>query len=482
MMDDNFEQAAEQFLQEMVKEHYLNGAGLKETMDIVSIYDKFGWLFTRETVDSRLNWTDTETRYLADFAIDGYIDGAVKHVSEKITNGLTQATVEWQGEQVPYRRASVIISNEPDSEKRHDLESRTQKVTEKFNPDRLERMQMLHAQTKSLGFASYLETYDNVRDLRLSWLRAQTDELLEQTDQVFDSELDHYLGEIGVSKEDATPADLSFLFRAPQFDGLFPQEKLLPSLRTTLAGMGIDLDSQQNVRLDTESRPLKSPRAFCAPVQVPDEVYLVIAPKGGQDDYRALMHEAGHAEHFGFTSPDLPFAFKRLGDVAVTESYAFLMEHLLKSPRWLSEIMEEHNQHDYLRQARFSKLWLVRRYAAKLQYEMMLHTTDDITNMRDKYAEILGKALKINISPVNYLSDVDDGLYAAGYLRAWIFEVMLRKHLEENYTAAWFKTPAAGEFLKGLWSLGEQHPVDELAHQLRYEHLDAEPLILEMAR
>ena len=30
---------------------------------------------------------------------------------------------------------------------------------------------------------------------------------------------------------------------------------------------------------------------------------LVIQPQGGPDDWYALFHEAGHTEHFAFTSP-----------------------------------------------------------------------------------------------------------------------------------------------------------------------------------
>jgi oligoendopeptidase F len=76
---------------------------------------------------------------------------------------------------------------------------------------------------------------------------------------------------------------------------------MLPALEATLADFGIDLHSQENVHLDIEQRPSKSPRAFCAPIEVPDKVMLVIQPIGGADDWRAFFHEAGHAEHFGNT-------------------------------------------------------------------------------------------------------------------------------------------------------------------------------------
>ena len=46
----------------------------------------------------------------------------------------------------------------------------------------------------------------------------------------------------------------------------------------------------------------KSPRAFCAPIEVPGKVMLVIQPIGGKDDWEALFHEAGHTEHYAHTN------------------------------------------------------------------------------------------------------------------------------------------------------------------------------------
>ena len=53
----------------------------------------------------------------------------------------------------------------------------------------------------------------------------------------------------------------------------------------------------------SSTRPKKSPRAFCAPVRVPGEVYLVLSPVGGRDDFSVLFHEAGHAEHYANVDP-----------------------------------------------------------------------------------------------------------------------------------------------------------------------------------
>lgn len=481
-MTKDFAQSAEEFLQLMGRECYENGAGLKESLDIVPIYEKYAWLFELPAVEDALKRKDTEGRYIAAFLAEGYLDANIKELNEKITNAVTQATIEWRGEEVPVRRASILIANEPDSNKRHELEAKVRAKNVEQNPNRIERLKKMHSMAKDLGFENYREMNDHLKSIHLEWLLQQMKHLLEVTEDVYVSELQYFLGSIGVKQEDATPADLAFLFRAPQFDPLFPAEKLVPSLKLTLGGMGLHLDEQPNIHLDLESRPLKSPRAFCSPVIVPDEIYLVISPSGGQDDYKGILHESGHSEHLGNISPDLPFAYKRLGDGSISEAYAFLMDNLMKNHDWLAEILGEKNADEYLRFARFHKLWILRRYAAKLHYESRLHASSDIASMADDYSKTLGDAIKINISRENFLSDVDDGLYASNYLRAWIFEVMLRKHLVDNFGVLWFKTPQAGETLLKMWRKGQEHSVDELAKGLCYERLDAEPLIRELSR
>lgn len=243
-MRDRFEHAAEEFLQAMGREYYENGAGLKDSLDIVPLYEKYGWLFGRETVDELLKRHDPEGKELASFAADGYLDESVSVLSEQITNSMTRATVEWHEERIPYRRASVVLANEPDSSKRHELEQLIHAKTEDQNINRMERLQRLHAKARDLGFDSYLSMYDKLKGIHLDWLLKQMDNLLVRTEDVYVSELHHYLDQLGVKPEEATPADLAFLFRSPEYDKLFPEDRLVPALTKTLSGMGIELDNQ----------------------------------------------------------------------------------------------------------------------------------------------------------------------------------------------------------------------------------------------
>jgi hypothetical protein len=237
---------------------------------------------------------------------------------------------------------------------------------------------------------------------------------------------------------------------------------MLPSLEATLADLGIDLESQRNVHLDLEQRPAKTPRAFCSPIEVPGRVMLVIKPVGGHDDWQALFHEAGHTEHFAHTSPDLPMEAKRLGDMAVTEGWASLLEHLVSDPAWLNRRLDVPRVETLANEGAVTQLYFVRRYCAKLLYEIEFFQADDPVSMRPRYAELLGDAVKLPVNAEAYLDDIDGSFYVIGYLRSWAFEAQLRDHLRSDFGSEWFARREAGNLLRELWALGQGPTAEDL--------------------
>src|SRR5688500_19434107 len=93
----------------------------------------------------------------------------------------------------------------------------------------------------------------------------------------------------------ATRADALHLLRAQEFDAHSPSASMESAVRRQTSEMGIDPDAAGRITYDTGEREGKRARAFCAPVRVPDEVYLVLRPHGGQAGHRTLLHELGHA-------------------------------------------------------------------------------------------------------------------------------------------------------------------------------------------
>ena len=458
---DTYRQRLEDMLAEVMEEHYQNGAGHKATFDIAAVYERYADLTTLEQARAlAAQGADAE---LQRFACEAYIGDGVKLLSEELTNTQTALTVPAGGAEVPYREVAPRIVNEPDPGARRALyAARCAATAEHLNPLHEQIFARTSGLVADVGDDSVLGLYERF-GYAPRRLHEATSAFLRDTADIYRSTVDAELrSRVGIPLADAGPADLARMWRAPEFDDAFPTDRAVPALRATLRGLGIDLYAQPNVHLDIDARPGKVPRAFCAPIRVPGRVMLVMLPQGGQDDYRALFHEAGHAEHFAHMPPELPAEARVLGDNGVTEGFAFLFEHLLADPAWAGVHLDGGDP-AYPRFAALYKLFLVRRYAGKLAYELELHAPGArLDGLPARYAELLTAATGVAYPETDYLEDVDDGFYCTCYLRAWAFEAGLVDHLRERFGGEWFADPAAGVLLRELWALGQSQRVEPL--------------------
>ena len=151
-----------------------------------------------------------------------------------------------------------------------------------------------------------------------------------------------------------------------------------------------------------------------------------------------------------------------------------LLEHLTIDPVWLERRLDFPRPREFSAEGATQLLWVLRRYCAKLIYELEFHTEPDVTAMRRRYVELLGDALKVEPSDTDYLADIDDGFYASQYLRAWAFEAQLRAYLREKFGNAWFTRKDAGSLLRELWSEGQKPTADELLRDVTGATLELE--------
>jgi hypothetical protein len=484
---ETYRRRAEDFIEALDREYYEHFSGRKAVCDTAAVYEQFPELFTRAAVlelDALYEATsDLEPKrqlaYLVTFAVDGYLGGETRHLGDEIANTEGSATIEVDGETIGLRQAGVVQANEADAARRSRIQQmRLEATEEQLNPLLTRFWTDCHELAVGLGYPDYMELYSTVKAHDYLHLRAELEGFLTETEGVYERSMDRLTRErLGVKLVDLSFSDLPYLWRAPGFDHAFTADRLVPSLRATLAGMGIDLDAQANVHLDTEVRPLKSPRAFCSPVKVPGEIYLVVLPHGGQDDYGALFHEAGHTEHFAHVDPGLPFEYRHLGDNAVTEGFAFVLEHLIVNARWLEEFLEFADSDDYRRFAAVNDLYFMRRYAAKLSYETELHRADgDLSALAEVYSTKLTNAVKVKVPAQNYLVDVDDAFYCAEYLRAWMLEGAFRMMLQDRYGMDWFRDSEAAGWLKEMWADGQHWPAERLLLKHGGGRLGTDPL------
>jgi hypothetical protein len=478
--------SAETFVSELTAEYYRHYAGLKDDYAIEAIYDQHGALFTRGAVDSLRELAavapaGSEERrrltMLADFAIEGHLGQATKGIEAELARREASLSIDVEGRRIGFRESAVVQANESDADRRAEIEQARLSATDaQLNPLYLELIERQHQTARDLGYPSYRELCVESKAVDLAGLDVQTRAFSASTEASYAAVVEPALQmTLGIGLDELRRSDLPRFFRAPEKDGHFPAPALVRSFIETAGGLGIEVAKQRGVILDIDPRPNKSPRAFCAPVRVPDEVYLVLAPVGGGDDYSVLFHEGGHTEHYAHIAPGLPFEFRHLGDNAITEAYAFLFQHLVEDPEWLARRLGIADAEPIAAHARAQRLVYLRRYAAKLAYELELHSSDEaaaLGTLAERYSELLGDALRIPWPRETFLSDVDPGFYCACYLRAWALETHLRAHLRERFGTAWFEQPAAGDALRALWRDGQRLSPEELLCELTGAELD----------
>ena len=456
---DAYRAEAEAFVSALTEEHYRHFSGQKQDLALERIYGAHPTLFSLEAVE-RLR--EADNRSLLEFAVQGLIEEATRAQSAELAGLEARLELEVDGRRMPFRQAPVAQANERDADVRAAIEeARQQAVESHLNPLLLETLERSHSLVSELGWPSMSAMCAELSGIDLQALAHATSSFLDATEPAYEDVVDPQLREqLGFGFERLRRSDLPAFFRAPSLDERFPAERLLPAFESTVAGLGIGADGR--IRIDAEARPAKSPRAFCAPVRVPDEVYLVIAPHGGRDDYEALLHEAGHAEHYGHVAPSLEFEHRYLGDNSVTEGFAFLFQRLAADREWLRRRLGLDEADPVEAHARAAKLVFLRRYAAKLTYELELHGGEGASDLSDVYARRLSAALHVDWPAASWLTDVDPFFYAARYLRAWALETHLTRALRERFGLDWFERREAGALLERLWAAGQAMSVTEL--------------------
>jgi len=479
---------AENFLGELDKEYYLHFSGKKSELNLDDIYRKYDFLFTFENsqffknlIDSSNGDNKKKAGYLFQFSTNTYLSKKYQKILDKIANDEAMAKINIDGQDYSFRYSDILLSNEPDKNKRELIDSKRRKLTsDVFNDNLKVYWESLHNEAKGLGFENYTSLFIKLKGYDFFALDADMDRLILETNDLYEEHMDSlFKKKLGISIHGSKACDFAYIKRAKEFDMFFKKENLIPIFKETMCCLGINIESQKNVIMDVEERENKSPRAFCCPVKVPSEIYLVVMPSGGQDDYGAMFHEGGHAEHFANVSSRLDFEYRYLGDNSITEGFAFCLENLVFEKEWLSSIigMDESATAEFMYFSGLINLFFLRRYAGKLKYELSLHNETGFEEKDLLYNEILTKNLLMEYYPENYLKDVDEGFYCTSYIRAWMFEAQLKDYILTKFGTAWFKSKKAGDFLKEVWSYGQKYSPEEILDFLGYKSLDINYLI-----
>ncbi len=493
---DRLRRDGQAFTEEISRESYLAHSGQKASAELKPIYDKYSDVLGEEALSLTLEQfkdsaKGTEDRRSASLLLEWQLESqASRSLAE-----LDEREIAWEssavittadGETVAYQAASIEIANQKDRKKRLALDdARVELVSREHAPIKLERIQREKDFIESLGIAtSYNSAFEEVTGVSLEALATECEAFIRDSQAMWDESLSHHLKRsLGLKPGEATRSDALALLRASEYDHAFPERQLQSSVQRQLKEMGCDPTASGRIIYDVGDRPGKRARAFCAPTRVPEEVYLVLRPHGGQSDYTTLLHEAGHALHFAHARADYPFEYRWLGDNSVTESYAMLMDHRIQDRGWLLRYTEvgSGNVDDFLRLAGFEELHYIRRYCAKLIYEVQAYGgAVSWDSLPDLYVETLTAATNFQYRTADAFVDFDPRYYSTRYLRAWQLQALLNESLVTRFDIDWYRNPSAGPWMiSDLWSEGQRESAEEIASRIgaNGEKLSFAPLL-----
>jgi hypothetical protein len=240
---------------------------------------------------------------------------------------------------------------------------------------------------------------------------------------------------------------------------------------SAMHGLGIKIGRQKNIHFDLDDATDKRPGAACFRINPPMDIRLSLSRVGGVRDYTVFFHEAGHAQHFAWSSEGLVNRYPEFlfaPENTTSEGFAFLFSNLFHDKAWLVEYgsgLRAEEAQSISKSLAFITLARVRHYCASLKYEVALHDSQNVRSgeLSGLYADLQKQATIFGRPAGMYLADVDDGYLAATYLRGCAFEAGLREHLLTRYGKRWWVSRRACDVLIDLWNTSSRYTVDELA-------------------
>jgi hypothetical protein len=401
--------------------------------------------------------------YFRDYLLGEMIGMRVAGLNDEIDNFLAGAQFAYGGKTYGYYELPRLLREEKDYAARQELSNAAAPILREANERYLRKEQRVRRLAKELGYADYLALAEQLRHVDLTVFASFCKQFLDDSQKQF-VKLQNWAVpfQLGFPADKLRRCDTARLFGNERFASYFGKDDLLPRMRNFLGGLGLPAEK---IKIDDADRPRKASRAMCYPIDVPGEVRLTLKPAGGFDEYQALWHEMGHAQHLANTTAGL-WEFQQLGDNVATETFGFLFDGLLGNPLFLRRHFnfKEEEVTAFGRFVAYQRLYMLRRYCAKVLFEMGLHRgMDDPAKL---YRGWLGQAAALPLDEndaLRYFADADDFFSGIDYLRAWLLEAMLAADLTERYGEQWFAEPVAGAYLRSLWSKGRYYSAEELA-------------------
>lgn len=460
--------------------------------------ERFSDLWTREAVadlerehDEAAAGFETERDALSaltNAARLGYAEQRAREATEELAACESAARVEWRGVRVGLDEVAGLLAAESDATRRRELAARRVDVMRACDDLRAARLEALAAAARELGYADFGALHAEATRADFARLSDAADALLEVTARDYAAHLSRWAaGELPPATAPSF-ADAFRLARLPQLDVFFPARAARETHDSALAGLGIRVGRQTNLRAE-ESAQSRPGEARCFGLRPPEDVRLVYAPRAGADFYLRFFQEAGRAQHLAWASPELAARypeFVHAPDRSVGEGFGFLFRHLFTDAAWLAERRGARagEAAEMARSCALAELHDARRACALLRSQLELHGANSSRpeSLAADYAARQHEATGFDTPAGLHLADaLGEGARSAELLRARLFAASFAEHLRTRHGTRWWAARAAGDELIDVWNTASRHAPEELAWLAAGVRFDPELLAYQLS-
>ncbi|MGH9943144.1 MAG: hypothetical protein ACRD9R_12395 [Pyrinomonadaceae bacterium] len=482
---------------ELARYNYISGRTPK--FNLAPLEDRYAALWTREVIADLQNTHDkihpqfeterTALRTLAAAARLGFVEVQTRALSRELEGCEAANSLPLDdGGRVSPREAVARIAHESDAARRRELTANWLERVRACEDLRAAHLDARDEAARTLDFENYFALSSDVeRSPAEETLRASVESLPRLTDEIYRARLAAWAVQhlpTGGARE-MSFADGLFFRRLSSLESFFPSNALKATYRQTLAGLGVRIESQQNLRLEESVRNAAfAAAAVCCPVNPPEDVRLLYRVVNGADTFRRFYQEAGRAQSFAWASRDLATHYPELvfqHSSATVEGHAFLFRFLLHDPAWLAEHRELKASEAQAGAGAFALVELhdARRCAAALCFrgELIRAAADPRSeHLSETYEATFREATGFSHPRALSLFDADNSLSPAVGLRARLFAASLGEYLRTRHGRRWWVVRRAGDELIDLWNTASRYTPEEQAALIGAPALDAELL------
>src|SRR5215471_987944 len=430
---------------ELENEGRLVRAGLKTEQDTAAIIERYAWLYSADALAVVSEPADEAQKRVRAALLQGIIWRRTAPQEDRLTTFYAEASAPVGEEQMPFYTAQAQLVTEADPLRREALWEGVGTVmarAEELNLDlNATVLQVIHDQ----GFGGYLPFWSSLKEIDYAPLEEELVRVADAASGRYRSWVQPRMEAAGRAFGTCPQAHMPYFRALREHDAAFVKERFEPAMRHTFNRLGLELFSAPTIHIDLTERPSKNPRASVWVAEAGREVHLLTRPSGGNTDYSAFLHEAGHALHYGLTDPGIGWPLANQGrSMAYTELWSFLFERIGHDPVWIAEATG----------------------VSDADAERFAGDPLDAGRGRRLYAEGLTSRTGFSYDPRAWQFDRDPGFYSADYLRAWMAEATLEHRLRERFGERWWASKEAGQWLRRQWLLGSEPEAEETVAQM----------------